>query len=236
MSLTRVTISGADDLVDPGRLAALAIEFPFVEWGILFSRKRAGEPRYPSDKWREWLQGVVKDVSMDLSAHFCGALARETLAGKGLHAELLTGEYGRIQLNGFESETEGLLRIIEDNPGHEWILQVRDRRSLQEAEGVCVVMSTNDLADVSILWDASGGRGLRSAWPSLQGFPVPVGLAGGIGPDNIEAVAREAAALPYVAWIDMESGVRTNDVFDLDKVKSVLRSAAPFVKELGEGK
>ena len=49
--LTRVTITGADDAVDPGALVALSAEFPFVEWGILFSKSREGEARYPSAEW-----------------------------------------------------------------------------------------------------------------------------------------------------------------------------------------
>lgn len=43
MPLTRVTITGADDAVEPAELQALSHEFPFVEWGILHSYKRFGE-------------------------------------------------------------------------------------------------------------------------------------------------------------------------------------------------
>ena len=40
--LERITVTGADDLVDPAELCAIAADFPFVEWGILFSAKRTG--------------------------------------------------------------------------------------------------------------------------------------------------------------------------------------------------
>lgn len=76
----------------------------------------------------------------------------------------------------------------------------------------------------SLLFDPSGGRGIGGhAWPS----PPPatrMGYAGGIGPDNIEQVLDQVAPLG-AAWIDMESGVRTDDRFDLDKVREVLARA-----------
>jgi hypothetical protein len=31
------------------------------------------------------------------------------------------------------------------------------------------------------------------------------------------------------AWIDLESGARTNDCFDLDKVRRILELAKPFI-------
>ena len=38
MKLTRVTITGADDSVEPRALAELSEAFPFVEWGLLMSK------------------------------------------------------------------------------------------------------------------------------------------------------------------------------------------------------
>jgi hypothetical protein len=36
VKLTRVTITGADDAVPVEALVAMALEFPFVEWGVLY--------------------------------------------------------------------------------------------------------------------------------------------------------------------------------------------------------
>ena len=60
-----------------------------------------------------------------------------------------------------------------------------------------------------------------------------IGYAGGISPDNV------ADKLTYLFenvrdgefWIDMESGVRTDDWFDLDKVRRVLEICQPIIKE-----
>ena len=41
MKLTKVTLTGADDFTDPKRLIEISREYPFVEWGILFSLKHS---------------------------------------------------------------------------------------------------------------------------------------------------------------------------------------------------
>lgn len=56
--LDRVTITGADDSVDVSELSRLTDEFPFVEWGILFSQSKQGTKRYPS--W-EWIESLVEE-------------------------------------------------------------------------------------------------------------------------------------------------------------------------------
>jgi hypothetical protein len=58
--LTGITITGADDQVDPRELAMLSAEFPFVEWGILMSESRAGTSRYPGQTWMLHLDDLAK--------------------------------------------------------------------------------------------------------------------------------------------------------------------------------
>lgn len=77
---------------------------------------------------------------------------------------------------------------------------------------------------VQMLFDRSGGTGkVPDTWPRHPGGGVQVGYAGGINPDNvldvIDAIGPDG---PY--WIDMESGVRTDDWFDLDKCEAVLQA------------
>ena len=54
---------------------------------------------------------------------------------------------------------------------------------------------------------------------------VRMGYAGGIGPDNVVDVLRDIGPV-RPTWIDMESGVRTGDKFDLAKVRRVLEQVA----------
>ena len=103
--LTRVTISGADDAVDPQALVSLSHQYPFVEWGILCSASRAGSPRYPSREWMIRLENTVKEefhrgYEMHLSSHFCGDVARAAMADR-LHDFPVIERVQRIQINGY---------------------------------------------------------------------------------------------------------------------------------------
>ena len=57
MNLTKVTITGADDSVRVEDLLEINERFPFVEFGILVSKRTGGQavPRFPS---AEWMKGL----------------------------------------------------------------------------------------------------------------------------------------------------------------------------------
>ena len=78
----------------------------------------------------------------------------------------------------------------------------------------------------------AGFRGIApDHWPPpLAGHFC--GYAGGLNPDNIDRhldLMRDAAGDELV-WIDMESGIRTNDNFDLSKCRRVLEIAAEYAE------
>lgn len=259
MSLTRLTITGADDGTDPDELVRLSQRFPFVEWGILFSRKREGTPRYPSRHWRDalllaWFKYKRDCESLPsklpwpptfhLSAHFCGMEARETIAGDSHWLDALDVVFGRVQLNGFATnqhehalgaEQSHLVGLI-DGDRHdrlEFILQVRDSTSLMMAgaiAGLCFKAQTR----VTALWDPSGGAGVVSGqWPEgplLDGaIRMPLGNAGGINLDNIRGRARLAAYRDEETWLDLETGARVDDKFHIPTVECLLEAARPYV-------
>jgi hypothetical protein len=245
VKLTRVTITGADDAVDPQALLDLSLAYPFVEWGLLRSRKlnevqgsawyRTGAPRYPSPLWRDSFghAATQRGVPINLAAHLCGILSREALAGEDQwwHQDSLS--YQRIQLNGFSKFMLPMLRCANLHPGATWILQVQDWAPLKHA-GELAAMHEN----VAGLWDKSGGRGVADKsgswfdWPWSSG--VRLGYAGGINPDNAAIAAEQVTRLIHgtgETWLDMESGVRTDDRFDIGKVRAVLAAVKPFVSE-----
>ncbi len=242
----RCTVTGADDAVDPKELVRLAEEFPFVEWGILFSATRAGGHRYPSRSWVSRLHRANQNSAMNLSAHFCGAMARETLAGESKHVmDLPTRGFSpmfqRVQLNGYSTETKSAedLRFLAGGAGIEFILQVRSLHEMHGAFDDARVMNTNDQRQrlASILFDPSGGTGTSLLTadsipkpPTAEPFtsthapsptPLRMGYAGGINPENVDEVI---AALPSTwSWIDLETGARDEqDNFDVDRVREVL--------------
>ena len=81
----------------------------------------------------------------------------------------------------------------------------------------------SDLPTLTVLHDASGGRGIAGNFDKpLPNLDMP-GFAGGITTENV--ADKINSIMDYnldCFWIDMESGVRTYDKFDLDKVEAVL--------------
>lgn len=211
----RVTITGADNDVDPGELVSLSESYPFVEWGILYSHKRMGTARYPDSDWIAHLDALAESRA-NLAVHLCGQAARELMD----HGRLVwlggRSAIQRVQVNGYK----GRPHQIGDGRGFEFILQVRDVDLLQDAAGDALA-----LPNASILYDPSGGRGhVPEVWPGAPAG-VRMGVAGGITPETVVAVAHRAQHVA-ASWIDMESGVRTDDRFDMDKVRAVLEACA----------
>jgi|SRR5690606_2543935 len=214
MNQWKVTITGADDNTDPNQLIELSKRFPFVEWGILHSYKRKGTSRYPSDPWIVRLM-QSKSAETHLAIHACGLFAKEIMNG-----QCFPWGFARIQINGFDVKKISYL-----NPwGGEYILQCGDMEKVQR---VADFAAQHPDFLFSVLFDVSGGMGLMpSSWPRpLPG--VRMGYAGGIGPSNVRDVLRDIGPVEPT-WIDMESGVRTDDQFDLEKVEEVLRQVAEF--------
>lgn len=247
-----LTITGADDQVDPFKLIELSKEFPFVEWAILHSYTRQGLARYPSIDWLDAFRMEAGDKKVNLAAHLCGEWSRRV---QGAHvASLPSPIYRRIQLNGALSPLLGnflwCARTALTMRGRQIILQARSEEML--ADFVQDAHHNNANSDVyegglpplSVLYDSSGGRGAYTGkWTTFLGrsTEVEVGYAGGIRPSNIVETLETITGLRKAAddvrpfWIDMETGVRDEkDRFDLKRVRDVLEKAAPFhsAKEL----
>jgi phosphoribosylanthranilate isomerase len=236
-----VTITGADDSVDPYLLIHLSRFYPFVEWGVLSSEKRRGTARYPSFAWLKEFEKLASErLSVNTSLHLCGAEARRAIAMAREFCPHMP--WKRVQLNGYQP---GAIRECR-RPRTEFsfIFQARSPDTLGE-----VIRDARD-ADAHLLFDPSGGAGKSpESWPASfgDGTGVFVGFAGGIGPSNVsstlETLAEMNRGLPLF-WVDMESGVRksgnyemefekTNGFkdtsrFDIDKVRDVLEAAREF--------
>jgi len=225
--LTRVTITGADDGVDPYALAALSEKYPFVEWGLLMSKKRFGEPRYPS---KLWLLNVADVVGFKrLSYHLCGEFARRAMGGD---PTMVPRQIERMQLNGFSGYRLPCLVAAEACRELEFILQCDSAGALLNADEL---REQHGYQNVVALWDPSGGAGSwlmeSGGWlPRQSDVKLPFGYAGGISEHNIEdTIAALCNGTGNPTWIDLESGARTDDKFDLAKVERILKLAAPFV-------
>lgn len=249
MILDRVTITGADDSVQPLDLLKLSERFPFVEWGILVSGSKQGGARFPSQEWmdnlRLFAQGVP-DNELRLSMHVCGRWVRDICNGvfTTLLTELLPNDLGfnfyercqRIQLNfhayahavSEPAFSDGLRRMCS---GHQVIFQ---------CDGVNDHLASHardDGINAVPLYDKSGGAGVIPAeWPKPM-TGIYSGYAGGLAPHNvadelkhrISLVCREDDRI----WIDCETHVRSDSdrTFDLAKVRAFLEAAEEHVTQ-----
>lgn len=226
MKLRYVSITGADDGVAVGDLNALAEEYSFVEWAILLLPEEAGAPRAPTF---EWIRGFKAGYRGKHKAmHLCGGALRGFVEGRADILDLMTG-FHRIQLNLEFGAVEGtydparLLARIQAHQEFDFIIQYTDKRA-------DMLPALAALPNHAILFDASAGRGVAP-----EGWPAPIpghfcGYAGGINPGNVAGhIEKIRAAGAVDTWIDMESGVRTDNRFDLDKVREVLKIARPYI-------
>jgi hypothetical protein len=227
MPLTRVTITGADNGVDPKDLVALSRSFPFVEWGILRSDNRQNIPRYPDWRWRDELHYASdRGGRVNLAMHFCGRLARDVMAGDHSVVDTNCSRYRRVQLNGWSQYRLPGLNVAMNDWHREYIAQATNEQAFVDA---CQFVLSHGYKRVSVLWDPSGGRGFHAPFSGKLDPGVKVGFAGGIHADNVQYTLDQLSGFEVPFWIDMESGVRTDDRFDLTKVTRVLERTAPYV-------
>lgn len=239
MRLYRVTITGADESVAPEALIDLSQQYTFAEWGILYSAKQEGGPRFPGRAWREQLQTACRSTNVRLSLHLCGGKLRDLLNGRNTLPVGLTEGFDRMQLNfhGEPQEMQSLsafTTVLESMPIREYIFQIDGNMGQDIMQGV---VAYGCKPEVSPLFDMSHGAGvLPTRWPEpliSRRRTINHGYAGGLGPENLAAQIPliGAAAGDARIWIDMETKVRSaNDrLFDLEKVERCLQVAAPFV-------
>lgn len=231
MNLKRVTITGADDSVRIPDLVELSKEFPFVEWGILVSRRQEGSYRFPSREWIDQFSAVASVHKFNVSTHVCGLWVRQMFKGeldwRDLPGCLEVSQ--RVQINTHAEphvSTTGLLKSLLGEKFKEFIFQW---------DGVNNHLTYAALAygiKVAALFDTSGGAGiLPDEWPtSAKEFWC--GYAGGLGPLNVVEQVRKIEAVckkPY--WIDMERKVRSEDDsrLNMSAVRAVLKSTARLI-------
>lgn len=202
-----ITFTGADARTNVENMRWISDCYP-VEWGILFSRNRQGvENRYPD------LDTAMRimESGLRVASHICGEMAREIMEYRaGDPCRFPMHRARRVQINHAEPSIAAAQRFGQME-GKRCILQCRDTESFPLDH------------DVDWLYDVSGGNGVRpKKWLAHPGRLV--GYAGGISADNVLDTIQSINGLmgrcgPY--WLDMESSVRTDDWFDLVKVRTV---------------
>ncbi len=231
LNLDRVTITGADESVDPKALVDLAAEFPFAEWGILVSKNNEGGPRFPGRAWtRQLFDAAPPDLKFSL--HVCGRWVRSLMLGEETFFTDYpwSHQFPRVQWN-FHGWTHDVrleavaVMCRRRFPGQQLIVQMDGTSN----ETVLMELRAREI-DCVPLFDTSGGAGrVPGEWPRpIPGVPYH-GYAGGLGPETLprELDRIAVAAGDARVWIDMERRVRSADdlQFDLTKVRRCLELA-----------
>lgn len=201
-----VTFTGVDrtELI-PGMIE-LAAKYP-IEWGILLDPDQEGQMLFPAkDERRKMLSSPLR-----FSAHVCGEPAQDITCGREPQIDLRG--FSRLQLN--HSRTGSDSRAISN--AYTYCIRHGLRLALQ-----CQGDFPRDTR-ADWLFDVSFGTGIKvTEWPIVNHDHPFCGYSGGLSPETIkESLTRFRAQTDY--WIDMESGVRTGGLFDLEKCEQVCR-------------
>lgn len=233
MRLKHITFTGVDAKTDIKALQEIQEQYPIAEFGVLTSYhwyengNRYLEPQ---------LLGNFQGCQLNLALHLCGSSALEAADGQWRMIRKHTLDYlwlfDRVQLN-VANRTDNPKRISSLRPDErtELIIQQHpDNTALYEESKY---LGNDENGGVSMLLDASGGQGIDTP---IKIYPSDgkIGYAGGINPDNVGD--KLAYLLENVKqgsfWIDMESGVRTDDWFDVNKVSRVLAICKEVMRDL----
>ena len=237
MRLKHITFTGIDERTDIKALKEIQQRWPIVEFGVLTSYHwQENGNRYPNPEWIEKLY----NKNLRLSLHLCGSVAHDAAIGDWNKVdEKLTRDwltlFKRVQLNVAGQKNNPHFCWIPLVIGQELIVQQKAQNDISLYDATVKKWTERPYPHrdtISVLLDSSGGRGIDTGIKVMPSSGK-VGYAGGINPDNV------GEKLSYLLenvkqgdfWIDMESGVRTDDWFDLDKVIKVMEICEPIIKE-----
>ena len=219
--MIKISFTGIDKNTNVDKLVELQTKYPEIEFGFLVSTANTNmntNNRYPSLITLQKL----KNKGLNLALHVCGKLARNVAKTGSLdEVKEFMGPYfdmfSRIQLNLVGSTVTTLVTETYDK-------QIIIQTNLDEPRSNATYQAYIDakLDNIVFLSDKSGGHGIVGEFDyfdtDYQGF------AGGINPDNVLTIKEETDILwEKNYWLDMESGVRTDDWFDLSKVEDICK-------------
>ena len=221
MRLQHITFTGVDGKTDLGRLWEIQQEYPIAEFGVLVAKNwRENGNRYFNPSYLDSL-----DRGLNLSAHLCGSIARAAIRGDLEPFLNWAGggvvNFERCQINIATSSENPDTFVYNDDIARYFDEVILQQRSAKD----CPLFMNSKISDhITVLLDASGGEGINTPLEPLN-LPHKIGYAGGFNADNVADKLSFLLQSEQVDtfWIDMESGVRTDDWFDLDKVVKLLQ-------------
>jgi len=239
--LSFVSYTGADDNTNVEALARFVegnSPTPLsknVEIALLYFPEKEGQNRNPTKNKR--LEIIEALPRHNLAVHLCGEqVFRQILENdKDVFDEL--DQYSRIQLNINARKQLFTPQEVEDvyytlwNRDYQLILQHHESTRFI-VEDFAYSRFRTGYNVPHILFDTSRGKGIA---PEIVPHPLPwlsCGYAGGLNKDNIATVRCDVEAIyqhiensitSYIGefWMDLETGARTNNEFDLDVCQQI---------------
>lgn len=228
--MQKLSITGADDLTSIHSLSQLVSQFPFLEVAILYYPEKENHNRNPGKGWRnELIRTIDKN---NLAVHLCGekvfrAILEPNFAQSKVFDEL--SKYNRIQIN--INARKNIFSVNEIHKIYTTLLDLNLSLILQYHERskewvLPFIQNHRNNPNINILLDSSLGKGVSpdvfNIPEELKDYNYTIGFAGGVSPENIGRIHNQIKSLNFNNYyIDLESGVRTDNYFDLTKAKQL---------------
>lgn len=228
MNLRFISLTGADDKTNIKDLEILSSKYPLFECAVLIFPESRISDRNPTAGWRKYL---YKSSVKNKAVHLCGTSINDFAQQKSIIMQDIE-KVQRVQINlharwASEKLYEQLVKVVQRNPQIEFITQHNEQNKPY-------FHYWGNVANHSFLFDSSLGKGIC---PNRWNSPVKnksCGYAGGLEPDNIvENLCKIFSVVnDELFWIDMESGIRTDNKFDLQKCEDVLQVSTDWYKNI----
>src|SRR5574338_1346924 len=227
-NLILVSFVGVDEKTNFDDIENFNSQYP-CEWSVLYSDSKSvgNYVRYPSYdfcyKFLKW----GKSRGWLTSLHLCGGVIERYLKQEDDVMKLCEDAH-RIQLNininsfpDYEKLADDLVDVLKAN-NHEIILQ--QNKTKADFNKVFLARSVPS-GKVNLLHDGSGGFGREITKVEPPDEKYFTGYAGGIKPENVASIVsliQKNNPNNKSYYIDMESGVRTNNIFSIEKCRQIV--------------
>ena len=218
MVINKVTFTGADNNTPIEELQKIQKKYPYVEWGILIA-SNPGKSKQPTDNYILDL----KNKGLNLSLHICNEHVKAILDDGKL--DIKYDFFDRYQLNfNFNHNDHDLnnySKLINKFKNKDFILQTNFSNEIFIEK----IINSNKTSNTNILYDSSGGKGVEIKQIKVPFKNIYTGYSGGINPNNINDICKQITYHKNDdrVWIDIQTGARTNNEFDLEKITKMLK-------------
>ena len=245
MNLRYITCSDPREFNDIHDIVNLAKTSPRAEIAVQAhpSKMLRGMPR--NEWFRELVQYVICDkhdinLAVHVNREWCDEICRTGKMPGELREFFDLYQSGRKpvikrwQLNipadtAKKTDFFALACLIGNNADRDFILQYN-----ANTKHIANQLFYHTPVMFSLLYDASGGRGISpNGWQDALFPKIPQGYSGGLSPENVKAnLSKISAALEYPRddiWIDAEGKLKTDDKFDINRARQYILNAEKWL-------